>query len=1236
MEDNARQREELLKSLNEIKGTLGNHYAKIQSDQDKAEVISENSTKQSDINQQVETAGHTNAIETIFTQLFDWIKNNPITPPLLKGFDTWIQQIQNYAQQAQNAMSGGANTPIAGTVLGSGREAVVNAVKSKLGYKASGDKSNIFSGWINKTNLVAQDWCADFASWALSQGGFSDIRDSSVSGLIAQTKPTTTPQPGDLAYTLYDNGGGRHVEVVIAVDYDNKKVTTIGGNSGSHTGGEVVEHTRDLNYWKGFRTYATGTGKFGYNGVAGENNKPEYLVDKKTGEMTRVASPTLIDTNKVDVVGEKETARAEKRKFAGGTLSLQDYAVSNLRYLDIAEGLPKLTVEEIAQIIKTKFSRSPIMSESDAAGIYDAQQNTGMSALAILAIGALESGWGTSNIAKKTNNIWGYGATNINPEDNAHRYSQMSQGASQFASEFMKTYYNGYGAKSIHAAGTGDNPKGMGYAYYDGGGIDKRWADQVNNIMDGMVDGLIQAGFTTTDSNEIGAISDNISSIATDTAKIARLDFATQIKNLIEGKGENATTAKEGFEDELLKHLGEKFAESETSANNLIDAFNAMRQLDTENRANINGLLDDLKESAGTDRYGEVQETLRNASQLYADSTISAQIDYQLTAIKESFDRAKQAQEWTAQYYDAKAADENVTAEELTAIAESYQTITKEMQEYSDQYKETLQKYSEYMVSNAARELKLYDDRLSWQERINEKIEKELDNVSSVSEKNSILQKQLQANDDTRSILDDKKARAHEIAENTRNDERFKEVFERFDTYSWFDADGNFSSKFEEDRLKASANPELLALLNEVAPVLQKCTQELQSADKASENIADNAKKIKLEMAQLKIETYTENLERLNEIDEVRKGKQDAITAAMQQQHSLAQSLREETSNINAELDAIKHTEQWLDEDTRKVIFDDEDYETELSVINKIQSQANNAYRKYKSDIAGLNETEWYKEQQITDEYNKRMDVLKEQLQVEKDKLVVKKKELEYNNALKERDTRIIVGGQVRMVANPDTMYNLAKERSQAQSDLNNTLLTNKETEQERQSDRISQSINQEIETRNKMVELIGKMSDAEQELFAATLPVIEELEVFKEALSPQNIPWLNSHSRDFRDDFVDMPELYKHGGYNQAHDYAGDYRDNTYYLNDDGYKEWTEQLIPKHKLNELVSDEVIDNTDYVWMAGIELRTSDVWREIEEIAACGSLEAYEATLPESRDAFEVETDYRLSMLELGL
>ena len=151
--------------------------------------------------------------------------------------------------------------------------------------------------------------------------------------------------------------------------------------------------------------------------------------------------------------------------------------------MDVATELPKLNSKQIAKIISNHFGNSSVIKPSDAEGIYKAQQNTGMSALAILGIGALESGWGTSNIANKTNNIWGYGATNVNPEGNAHRYSQMSDGASQFASEFMKTYYNGYGAKSIYSAGTGNNPAGKGYAYYDNGSINSNWATNVGSIM---------------------------------------------------------------------------------------------------------------------------------------------------------------------------------------------------------------------------------------------------------------------------------------------------------------------------------------------------------------------------------------------------------------------------------------------------------------------------------------------------------------------------------------------------------------------------------------------------------------------------------------------------------------------------------------------------------------------------------------------------------------------------------
>lgn len=157
--------------------------------------------------------------------------------------------------------------------------------------------------------------------------------------------------------------------------------------------------------------------------------------------------------------------------------------VNSLASMDVVTELPKLTESQIADIILNHFSNSTVITPADAAGIYNAQEQSGMSALAILAIGGLESGYGTSSIAKNTNNLWGWGATNDNPSGNAKSFSPISTGALEFANSFLNTYYNNYGAKSIYAAGTGNNPAGMGYSYYDNGSINPQWATDVGSIM---------------------------------------------------------------------------------------------------------------------------------------------------------------------------------------------------------------------------------------------------------------------------------------------------------------------------------------------------------------------------------------------------------------------------------------------------------------------------------------------------------------------------------------------------------------------------------------------------------------------------------------------------------------------------------------------------------------------------------------------------------------------------------
>lgn len=187
---------------------------------------------------------------------------------------------------------------------------------------------------------------------------------------------------------------------------------------------------------------------------------------------------------------------------------------NNLGNLDIKTELPKLTVNQIQTLISKRFSGSKVLTPNDAQAIYEAQQQSGMSALAMLAIGAQESGWGKYPIG---NNIWGYGATNDNPSGNAQKYNSLGGGgAAQFATNFMKDYYDGYGAKTISQVGTGNNPGGAGYAYNDDGSISSSWTPAVTSIMKTLYNdlksgGLLSSGSGTTSQASRGSASNSSS-----------------------------------------------------------------------------------------------------------------------------------------------------------------------------------------------------------------------------------------------------------------------------------------------------------------------------------------------------------------------------------------------------------------------------------------------------------------------------------------------------------------------------------------------------------------------------------------------------------------------------------------------------------------------------------------------------------------------------------------------------
>ena len=91
------------------------------------------------------------------------------------------------------------------------------------------------------------------------------------------------------------------------------------------------------------------------------------------------------------------------------------------------------------------------------------------------------------------------------------------------------------------------------------------------------------------------------------------------------------------------------------------------------------------------------------------------------------------------------------------------------------------------------------------------------------------------------------------------------------------------------------------------------------------------------------------------------------------------------------------------------------------------------------------------------------------------------------------------------------------------------------------------------------------------------------------------------------------------------------------YFLTDDEWKEWSEQQIPKHERYDLVSHEDIDVSSYAWVDGTDVSgVADPLFLAKEMVKYTSREEYEAAQPASQAEYQLDLDYRLSKLELGI
>lgn len=222
----------------------------------------------------------------------------------------------------------------------------------------------------------------------------------------------------------------------------------------------------------------------------GEDGKQELIIKKEyKGETLisdeqigrRVITPAI---NKIIQIG-----KGSFENVINNSNNVEEHSKSELlKTLNKHMALNKpsgLTLEQFKKIFENESKDKNSIFEENAEYFYYVEQTYGINGVFVAAIGIHESAWGTSKIATSKNNLFGYGAYDMNAYASAYKYNGYAAGIDMIARVLMKNYLNPKGATLYN------DEKATG-KYYNGNTLsavnkkyatDNKWADSVYTWM---------------------------------------------------------------------------------------------------------------------------------------------------------------------------------------------------------------------------------------------------------------------------------------------------------------------------------------------------------------------------------------------------------------------------------------------------------------------------------------------------------------------------------------------------------------------------------------------------------------------------------------------------------------------------------------------------------------------------------------------------------------------------------
>ena len=242
-------------------------------------------------------------------------------------------------------------------------------------------------------------------------------------------------------------------------------------------------------------------------------------------------------------------------------------------------------------------------------------------------------------------------------------------------------------------------------------------------------------------------------------------------------------------------------------------------------------------------------------------------------------------------------------------------------------------------------------------------------------------------------------------------------------------------------------------------------------------------------------ESYELEKNIVSDILSLSKSRIESTESILQSHYDVTNSIAEAQHEINKELKASKTMYEWLDENTRKLLFNQEDYNILSDKLVDIQGEAEELQRRYNQEVLDSTASNL---DAITSKYQMQYETLMKTYEIAKAELEVAKKRQQLDNVLNERNVRMLIDGKWRWVANTQDVINAQNELADAEYQAQQAKLEKNQTDSlnnlTKAADRLTTITNQISDGEINIRDITGNISSSLGGIATKSVPALKDI----------------------------------------------------------------------------------------------------------------------------------------------